>query len=124
VLIELRRRRPDDAVFFDWRAFEAFGRGLFLGEAFVTETAKAETHVADAAVAVSCFTAALPDPRNANAVEAERPLSLLAAAALWAGWTDDLRLLHAPCLVLKTAATRQASRVSRRSAPDEHSRLI
>lgn len=82
VLGELRRKRPDDAVFLDWDAFAAADRGLFLWEAFVTANAKAATHVDDATVAVACFTAALPDPRSASTVTAERPLSLVGAAAL------------------------------------------
>jgi hypothetical protein len=104
VLTELRNRRPSDRVFLDWTAFAATGAGLFLWEAFVTEKAKAVTHVDDAAVAVACFTAALPDPGRANAVTAERPLSLVGAAAVWAGWSDDIELLRKPCLVLKAAA--------------------
>ena len=108
VLKELRRQRPDDAVFLDWGAFAAADRGLFLWEAFVTAKAKSATHVGDAIVAVSCFKAALPDPRSSSTVTAERPLSLVGAAALWAGWTDDLALLHAPCLVLRAAPTEAA----------------
>ena len=104
MLAELRRHRPADLVYLDWEAFEAADAGLFLWEAFVTGKAKAVTHVDDATVAVACFTAALPDPRSASAVIAERPLSLVGAATLWAGWSYDLELLHAPCLVLKAAA--------------------
>jgi hypothetical protein len=101
VLAELRERRPDDQVHTDWSVFETAGRGLFLWEAFVTEKAKATTHVDDATIAVACFTAALPNPMSENAVRAERPLSLVAAAAVWAGWSDDLELLRRPSLVLK-----------------------
>jgi hypothetical protein len=101
VLVELRERRPADHVHLDWAAFEAAGVGLFLWEAFVTEQAKATTHVDDATIAVACFTDALPDPRSASTVTAERPLSLVGAAALWAGWSDDVELLRAPGLVLK-----------------------
>lgn len=104
LLTELRNRRPSDRVFLDWTAFEAAGAGLFLWEAFVTEKAKAVTHVDDATIAVACFTAALPDPGRANAVTAERPLSLVGAAAVWAAWSDDIELLRQPCLVLKAAA--------------------
>lgn len=104
VLTELRNRRPGDRVFLDWTAFEAVDAGLFLWEAFVTEKAKAVTHVDDATIAVTCFTAALPDPGRASAVTAERPLSLVGAAAAWAGWSDDIELLRTPCLVLKAAA--------------------
>lgn len=104
VLTELRNRRPGDRVFLDWTAFAAAGAGLFLWEAFVTEKAKAVTHVDDATIAVACFAAALPEPGRASAVTAERPLSLVGAAAVWAGWSDDIELLRTPCLVLKAAA--------------------
>jgi hypothetical protein len=66
------------------------------------------THVDDAAVAAACFATALPDPRNVSSVTADRPLSLVGAAALWAGWTDNLALLHAPCLVLRAAPAEPA----------------
>mgnify|MGYP000265226483 CR=1 FL=1 len=104
VLFALRNRGPSERVFLDWTAFEAAGAGLFLWEAFVTGKAKAVTHVDDATIAVACFTAALPDPARANAVIAERPLSLVGAAALWAAWSDEIELLRKPCLVLKAAA--------------------
>ncbi len=86
-----------------WDQFAAGGRGLFLWEAFVTDTAKAATHEADAAIAVGAFLAALPDPTRANAVDAERPLSLLGAALLWSGWSEDDAVLREPCLVIKAA---------------------
>jgi hypothetical protein len=104
VLAELRKRRPADRVYLDWPGFEAAGAGLFLWEAFVTGTAKADTHVDDARIAVERFAEALPDPRRSNAVTADRPLSLIGAAALWAGPSDDLELLRAPCLVIRAAA--------------------
>jgi len=109
VLTDLRRRRPTDLVFFDWASFNAAGAGLYLWETFVTEKAKATTHVDDAAIAVACFTAALPDPGRANAVTAERPLSLVGAAGLWAGWSDDAEFLRTPCLVLKAAERNPAA---------------
>jgi hypothetical protein len=104
VLAELRARQPDKHVHLDWEAFADAEPGLFLWEAFVTDRAKATTHVDDASIAVACFVEALPDPRKANAVVAERPLSLIGAAAAWAGWSDDVDLLCAPCLVLKASA--------------------
>ena len=109
VLTDLRRRRPTDLVFFDWASFNAAGAGLYLWETFVTEKAKATTHVDDAAIAVACFTAALPDLERANAVTAERPLSLVGAAGLWAGWSDDAEFLRTPCLVLKAAERNPAA---------------
>jgi hypothetical protein len=104
MLAELRTRRPDDSLYLEWEAFQDARRGLFLWEAFVTDKAKADSHVDDATVAVACFSAALPDPRTASVVTAERPLSLVGAAALWSDWSDALELLDTPCLVLFAAA--------------------
>jgi hypothetical protein len=106
VLRELRQRRLADAaatepVFLDWEAFTVSARGLFLWEAIVTGKAKAGTHAEDAGRAVELFVRVHRDPTAANAVTAENPLSLIGAAALWAGWSDDLALLSAPSLVLK-----------------------
>ena len=101
ILQALRRRAPDAQPFLDWEAFTSVGHGLFLWETFVTDRAKAATHIDDAAVAVTAFRDALPHVIAANAVTADRPLSLLGAALLWSGWSDDLALLHAPCLVIK-----------------------
>lgn len=103
VLAELRRRLPNTAAYLDWNDFLADNAGLFVWEAFVTERAKSATHVDDATVAVTAFREALSNPTAANAVTAERPLSLLSAALLWSGWADNVELLHAPCLVVKAA---------------------
>src|SRR5205823_3673155 len=107
--VELSQRRPDTRSHLDWKKFTRESRGLFLWEAFVTDRAKAATHVDDAAVAVAAFREALPDPTKANAVTADRPLSLLGAALLWSGATDDLDVLRAPCLVIKAKAPRRAA---------------
>ena len=102
-LNELRRRRPSTAVYLDWAEFMGAGEGLFLWEAFVTDRAKAATHVDDAAVAVAAFRHVLPRPQAANAVDSERPLSLVGAALLWSGWSEDLELVRAACLVIKAS---------------------
>jgi uracil-DNA glycosylase len=101
ILGELRYHLPAVKPHLEWEQFTAAGSGLFLWEAFVTDRAKAMTHVDDATVAVTAFLDALPELAAANAVTAERPLSLLGAAILWSGWSDDPDLLHAPCLVIK-----------------------
>jgi uracil-DNA glycosylase len=103
ILNELRQRCPTATPYLDWAEFAAAGRGLFLWEAFVTDRAKAATHVDDATVAVAAFRDSLPDPRAMNAVSAERPLSLLSAALLWSGWSSDADLLRTPCLVIRAA---------------------
>lgn len=122
ILSELRERMPEAMPYLDWEQFMAAGEGLFLWEAFVTDRAKATTHVDDATVAVAAFRRALPDPAEANAVTADRPLSLLGAALLWSGWSEELDLLHAPCLVIKASppaatATQDADDVAT-AAPD------
>jgi hypothetical protein len=101
ILDQLRRRAPNAKPFVDWNQFTRAGQGLFIWEAFVTDRAKAATHVDDATIAAAAFRSALPDVTGANAVTADRPLSLLGAALLWSGWSDDIALLHAPCLVIK-----------------------
>jgi hypothetical protein len=103
ILSELRRRCPETRPYLDWVEFSQAGCGLFLWEAFVTDRAKAASHIDDATVAVGRFCASLPDPTASNAVAAERPLSLLGAALLWSGWSSDAGLLHRPCLVIKAA---------------------
>jgi hypothetical protein len=70
ILSELRQRLPGAKPYLDWAEFVAAGRGLFLWEAFVTDEAKAATHVDDATVAVAAFRDSLPDPRAMNAVSA------------------------------------------------------
>jgi hypothetical protein len=97
------QRRIQPRVYLDWNEFATAGSGLFLWEAFVTGTAKTGTHVDDAVLAVSTFCASLPDPRKANAVSEPEVLSLIGAAALWAGLSDDTTLLSAPCLVLRAS---------------------
>jgi len=77
---------------------------LFLWEAFVSGDAHSDEHVRDAATAAMEFLAheeALPD---ANAVTAEHPLSLVHAAALWSGWSEDTEGLHTPAVVIKPQA--------------------
>lgn len=105
VLAKLRERCPGERVFLDWASFEAADSGVFLWEAFVSAKAKATSHVGDATVAVECFAEALPDPSAASAAAADRPLSLIGAAALWSGWSDDAALLHSPCLVLRATGS-------------------
>jgi hypothetical protein len=74
---------------------------VFLWEAFVTSGAKGSGHAEDAAIAIECFKAALPNLGDANAIEESSVLSLVGAAALRAGWADDINMLSAPCLVIK-----------------------
>jgi hypothetical protein len=109
ILSELRHRCPGTEAHVDWSRFARAGKGVFLWEAFVSADAKAATHVDDATIAFRTFREALPDPNAANAVGAERPLSLLGGALIWSGWRDDVDLLHTPCVVIKAGPKEEAS---------------
>jgi alkylated DNA nucleotide flippase Atl1 len=113
ILRSLRQRCPQVVAFLDWDEFTSAERGLFLWEAFVTGKAKAATHIDDALVAATTFSAALPNPPDANAVEAESPFSLIGAALLWSGWSQETALLREPCLVVKASAHVADSRVEK-----------
>jgi hypothetical protein len=101
VLRALRARAVGAKAFLRWAEFVGAGRGLFLWEAFVTAAAKGDGHPDDATAAVHAFTRAYPDPTKADALSAQSPLCLLAAAALWSGWIDGVEELRRPCLVIK-----------------------
>ncbi len=74
---------------------------VFLWEAFVTSESKGTGHAEDAAIAIECFKSALPNMDDANAIEESSVLSLVGAAALRAGWSDNIVILSEPCLVIK-----------------------
>ena len=102
VLNQLRRQLTDDVkVTTDWKSDWRVAHSILLWEAFVSSTAHSESHLRDAATAVHEFLAVSEYLDEANAVTCERPLSLIAAAALWAGWWTDLSRLRLPCLVLR-----------------------
>ena len=105
VLRRLRVRAPSERAFLDWENFAEARRGLFLWEAFVTDKAKATTHVDDAYVAVRCFADSLPNPARANAIDESVVLSLVGSCLAWSGWVDNgSDVLGVPCLVLRARA--------------------
>ena len=85
---------------FDWPEF-LDSESVFLWEAFVTSTAKGPGHSEDAQIAVTHFINSLPDPWSANAIQSENVLSLVGAAALRAGWSENTEVLSKQCLVIK-----------------------
>jgi hypothetical protein len=87
----------------DWTAWppEKDDRRLLVWEAFVSGPAHGAYHEQDAATAATCFRDSENNLDGANAVTAGRPLCLVHAAALWAGWATDLDRLHQGCLVLR-----------------------
>ncbi|MBL3529685.1 MAG: hypothetical protein JMN27_18555 [gamma proteobacterium endosymbiont of Lamellibrachia anaximandri] len=85
---------------FNWDKFKN-NNSIFLWEAFVTSKAKGTGHSEDALIAVKIFKKALPDLWSKNAIQEEHVLSLVGAAALRAGWSENIGVLSEQCLVLK-----------------------
>ncbi len=81
--------------------FMAESAQLLLWEAFVTGTAKADTHAGDAALAAAEFLRRWPDMRSDIDTEQAPVLSLVGAALLRAGYSEDLALLRQECLVVR-----------------------
>lgn len=82
-------------------AWPAGQRTLFCWEAFVSGSAHGDHHIQDAATAVSAFVSAEADLVGATRVRADRPLSLIATAALWSGWLVDAAWLHTQSAVIQ-----------------------
>ena len=101
VLAAIRARCPDERLHLEWQSFAAKGQGVLVWEAFVSDSAKGMSHVDDAMIAVAAFSRALPDPRIASTITAERPLSLVGAVAVWSGWLGDLDALRCTPLVIR-----------------------
>lgn len=79
--------RPGDALFF---------------EAFVTAAAKGDDHTDDALIAAREIKALLGGDRPyRSAIDEPEVFSLLGASLLRTGWSTDLAVLSAPCLVVK-----------------------
>lgn len=88
----------------NWHRWPGDGRPLFFcWEAFVSRAAHCPQNdpVQDAATAVSEFVANEATLDAANAVTANPRLSLIEAAALWSGWSNDISRLHGATLVIQ-----------------------
>ena len=99
-------------AYVDWEGFTGAATGIFLWEAFVTGAAKGagaageDGHIADAQTACEEFAARLPDPTSKSVDEPPHAArSLIGAALLWSGWSEDVDLLRARCLVVKPTGT-------------------
>ena len=85
---------------FNWLEFIKTD-SVLLWEAFVTSTAKGTGHAHDAEIAVSHFKDSLPNPEKINAIREPEVFSLIGAAALRAGWANNVKILSEQCLVIK-----------------------
>jgi len=102
LLERIRTNTPKSSTaFLDWKAFELSDGGIFLWEAFVSGKAKGIGHAHDAEIAVRHFQAALPNPELVNAIAEQKVLSLIGASMVRSGWSSNIQLLSAPCLVIK-----------------------
>ena len=85
---------------FSWLDFMRTN-SVFLWEAFVTSEAKGSGHAHDAKIAVSHFNKSMPNPEGNNAIQEPEVFSLIGAAALRAGWANNVNVLSEQCLVIK-----------------------
>ena len=109
ILSEIHSEAQNIEAFLDWPRFAAVEHGLFLWEAMVTGDNRTGSHEGDAAAAVCAFIKALPAPTTCNAVTSPHKVrSLIGAALLWAGWSDDLNFLKNRCVVI-SPTSRDAS---------------
>lgn len=92
---------PDLQVHLQWSSFAEQQKGLLLWEAFVSGAAKGETHEEDAASGVQAFCEQLPSPGDPTAAATEGPFSILAAAAIWAGFDLPIEATRYPCLLVR-----------------------
>ena len=104
ILKKLRASLPAEMqLSMDWQSnWKILPQILFVWEAFVSSKAHSDAHDRDAATAVQYFLENEKDLDSVNLVKTcNNPLSLIAAAALWSGWSLDVSNLHKPCLVLR-----------------------
>jgi hypothetical protein len=85
----------------DWDYFVDSDSNLFLWEAFVTAKAKGLTHLEDAIIAAKSFIEAYPRIVSSSAVRNDVPYSLIGAALLRSGLSDQMCLLSQDCIVIK-----------------------
>jgi hypothetical protein len=101
LLRRIYEQLPATLLHLRWSSMAQAKTGLLVWETFVTGAAKGKTHQEDALLGLKAFCAQLPSPGDANANDTERPFSLAAAAAMWAGWNLPAAALREPCLVVR-----------------------
>jgi hypothetical protein len=107
ILQRLRERAPTATATLDWHQPLTAPGQLLLWEAFVTDQRKntVTRHIEDAQLAISDFRRGIANPASfKSSVTTPECLSLLGAALLRTGWSTDVALLSAPCLVVRPAA--------------------
>ena len=85
----------------DWRSPPTEPGEVLFFEAFVSQIAKGDGHIDDARIAAEAAQALTGSGSARSAVNTKEVFSTLGAALLRTGWSADLALLSAPCLVVK-----------------------
>jgi hypothetical protein len=102
VLRELRdSTRGASQPTFSWRRFVDNHANLFVWEAAVSRTQTALPHVSKAQLAAASFLNSYPRLYPQETAEGDIPLSLGAAALMWAGFRLDEDALRSPCVVVR-----------------------
>jgi len=89
--------RHGERILFCWEA-------LVSGDAHARRDEK-DGHLRDAATAARFFADHEDALTKEITVTAENPLSMIGAAGLWSGWSEDVRLLRKTALVLRPKVT-------------------
>jgi hypothetical protein len=101
ILEALRSRAKSARPTFNWRE-RLFEGDLLLFEAFVTHVGKSGSHEDCARLALERFPKGWEERALfRSAIEEPCTLNLLGAMLLRTGWTDDLKMLSEPCLVIR-----------------------
>jgi hypothetical protein len=101
LLRKIRSAVGEPPLYFRWAEFADRQSGLLMWEAFVSGKAKGSDHEADARVGVEAFCKQLPNVGDSDADETEHPLSLISAAAAWAGWSFAADAIRVPCTLVR-----------------------
>ncbi len=105
ILRAVKREAAKSSATLDWGDFRRGDNGVFLWEAFVTDKAKGQTHVDDARIGAEVFSR-LSNPRTADVCRdyEGNVASLIGAALIRTGWSDDTALLSQRCVVIRATA--------------------
>jgi hypothetical protein len=107
VLRKIQKLAPDKTASTRWDEFRRGNCQLFVWEAFVSGSEKAypASHSGDAALAIAAFRQVSSDETNPTRIRSSVAFSLVGAALIWSGLSEDLTLLGEPCVVIRPIFT-------------------
>lgn len=112
VLRETKHLAPNATASTRWADFRGGACPLFVWEAFVSGSEKAypPSHGGDAALAIAAFRQVSSRDDNPTRVHCSKAFSLVGAAVVWSGLSNDLTLLAEPCVVLRPLFSEQEAK--------------